>query len=168
MDRVIRFLEGISERSGRWCAWLILAMVGLVAYDVTMRYLFQAGSVALQELEWHLFGMVFLLCAAYTLKHDGHVRVDVIYRSRRVPDHLRALIDLLGSLFFLLPFCTLVIWASWPFVADAFRYQEHSPDPGGLPYRWLLKACIPLGFLLLMLEGVAMSLRALKKLRDRR
>jgi TRAP-type mannitol/chloroaromatic compound transport system permease small subunit len=167
MDRVIRFLERISELSGRTCAWLILVMVGLVAYDVAMRYLFQAGSVALQELEWHLFGMVFLLCAAYTLKHDGHVRVDVIYRSRRIPQRWRAWIDLFGSLFLLLPFCALVIWASWPFVADAFRYQEHSPDPGGLPYRWLLKACIPLGFLLLMLEGVAMSLRSLKRLRDR-
>jgi len=80
--RVIRACDCLSEVSGRIAAWLVLAMALLVGYDVAMRYLFQAGSVALQELEWHLFALVFLLGAASTLKADGHVRVDLFYRSR--------------------------------------------------------------------------------------
>lgn len=167
MNAVIRSLERLIEWSGRACAWLVLALVCLVVYDVTMRYLFQAGSVALQELEWHLFGIVFLMGAGYTLKHDKHVRIDLLYRSGIMSDNARSWVNLIGTLVFLLPFCVLIIGSSWTFVADAFRYQEHSPDPGGLPHRWLLKACIPAGFLLLILQGVALVLRDIEQIFDR-
>jgi TRAP-type mannitol/chloroaromatic compound transport system permease small subunit len=125
-----------------------------------MRYLFQIGSVALQELEWHLFAIIFLLGAAYTFKHDGHVRVDILYRSHKFNDRQRAYIDLAGSVVFLIPFCLLIIFSSWPFVANSFSMLEGSPDPGGLPYRFLLKACIPLAFALIMLQGIANALQA--------
>ncbi len=162
LNKLAGILGGISEWTGRIVAWLVLAMTLLVTYDVAMRYLFQSGSVALQELEWHLFAMLFLLAAAYTLKHDGHVRVDVFYHSRFMNPRRRAWVDLLGTLFFLLPFCVLVIQASWPFVVSSYSIAETSPDPGGLPYRFLLKGAIPLGFALLALQGLASALNALK------
>lgn len=151
-------IQHFSEWSGRLLSWLVLALVLVISYDVAMRYLFNEGSVALQELEWHLFALIFLLAAAYTLKHDEHVRVDVFYRSRFMTERGRAWVDLLGGLFFLLPFCVLIISGSLPFVSNSFNFLEGSPDPGGLPYRFLLKAAIPLGFLLLLLQGVAIMM----------
>ncbi len=162
LNLLISRIEAISEWSGRATAWLVLGMVLIIGFDVAMRYLFQAGSVGLQELEWHLFALVFLLGAGYTFKHDGHVRVDIFYHSRHMDSHRRAWVDLLGGLFLLLPFCLLIIISSLPFVSSAFTIGEGSPDPGGLPYRFLLKAAIPLGFSLLLLQGVAHMLRSIQ------
>ena len=168
LERLATLIDAISEWSGRAVAWLVLAMVLVIGYDVGMRYLFQSGSVALQELEWHLFALVFLLGAAYTLKHDGHVRVDILYNSRWMSDRRRAMIDLFGGLFLLLPFCLMVIIASLRFVANSYGMGEGSPDPGGLPHRFLLKAAIPVGFGLLLLQGLAGMLRALGVLLGKR
>ena len=158
---IVRFLDGVSEWVGRVVSWLVLLMVVIIFYDVGMRYIFLQGSVALQELEWHLFALLFLLGAGYTLKHDDHVRVDVLYRSKYISTRHRIWINLLGGLLLLLPFCILVIVSSWPFVYSAYQFSEGSPDPGGLPYRFLIKAIIPLGFTLLLLQGVASILRNL-------
>ncbi len=161
-DDALRLLQQISDKldqfsefSGKLVSWLVLAMVLLVSYDVAMRYLFLSGSIALQEMEWHLFSLIFLIGAAYTLKHDDHVRLDLFYKSRFMNDERRAWVNLLGSLLLLIPFCILIITTSWPFVFQAYIHLEGSPDPGGLPYRWILKAGIPLGFTLLLLQGVA-------------
>ncbi len=162
LNRLISYIETISEWSGRATAWLVLSMVLIIGFDVTMRYLFQAGSVGLQELEWHLFALIFLFGAGYTFKHDGHVRVDIFYHSRHMDNRRRAWVDLLGGLFFLLPFCLLIIINSLPFVSNAFTIGEGSPDPGGLPYRFLLKAAIPVGFTLLLLQGLAHMLRSVQ------
>ena len=156
---VIEQLEKISEWCGRAVSWCVLIMVLIISYDVFMRYFFQIGSVALQELEWHLFAILFLLGASYTLKHDGHVRVDIFYQSKKFSDVHRAWIDLLGTVFFLIPFCVLIIVSSWDFVSYSFRISEGSPDAGGLPFRFLLKAAIPVGFLLLLLQGIALILK---------
>lgn len=156
---LIEKLDSLSEFIGKMTSWLVIIMVLLISYDVSMRYLFKSGSIALQELEWHLFSLIFLLGAAYTLKHDNHVRVDLIYRSQRLSDHYRAWINIFGGLFFLIPFCCLVIINSWPFIENSFLLNETSPDPGGLPYRWLLKATIPFGFFLLLLQGLAEILK---------
>jgi len=158
---IIDFVNLVSEWTGRLIAWLILLMVLIIVYHASMAALFSIGSVALQELQWHLFALVFLLGAAYTLKHDDHVRVDIIYQGRWMNSQRRAWVNFLGGLFFLVPFCLLVISASWQFVYDAYVHQEGSPDPGGLPYRFLLKAAIPVGFALLMLQGIANSLSSL-------
>lgn len=160
IQSLINQLEKISEWCGRAVSWCVLVMVLIISYDVFMRYFFQIGSVALQELEWHLFAVIFLLGASYTLKNDGHVRVDIFYQSKKLTDKHRAWIDLLGTLIFLIPFCVLIIVSSWEFVAYSFRISEGSPDPGGLPYRFLLKAAIPAGFFLLLLQGVALILRS--------
>ena len=166
MKSFISVIESITEWVGRTASWLVLALVLLICYDVAMRYLFQQGSVALQELEWHLFALIFLLGSAYTLKHDQHVRVDIIYQSRFVSDKQRALINIFGTLCFLLPFCVLILITTWPFVENAFYYQEGSPDPGGLPYRFLLKGSLLVAFALLILQGLAVLFRNIVKLNN--
>ena len=168
IGKVCRWIEWFSEISGKWLSWLVPALVLLVSYDVIMRYFFQSGSIAIQELEWHLFSLIFLLGAAYTLKHDDHVRLDLVYRSRFMSDYRRAWINLVCSLLFLIPFCILIIKSSWPFVSQAYQFAEGSPDPGGLPYRWVLKAAIPLGFFLLIIQGIGESLRNLSFILDRK
>ena len=155
IQKISQILHDFNEFTGRAVAWLVLLLVLLVSYDVTMRYLFNSGSIALQELEWHLFSFIFLLGAAYTLQQDGHVRLDLFYQSRFMSDRRRAMVNIFGDLFLLIPFCLLIIISSWPFVSQAFIHAEASPDPGGLPWRWILKGTIPLGFILLMLQGIA-------------
>ncbi len=162
--RLLEKIDRLIEYSGRFVSWLIILLLLTIVYDVFMRYLFGRGSIGLQEFEWHLFSVIFLLGAAYTLKHDEHVRLDILYRSRFMTDRLRAWIDVIGSVCLLLPFCLLVIISTWPFVSQAFVHNEISPDPGGLPARWLIKLMIPIGFALLMLQGIAETLKKLTSL----
>lgn len=161
---IARAVDNINESLGRLTAWLVVAMVGLTLYDVAMRYVFNNGSIAVQELEWHLFGIVILFGASHTLKYDDHVRVDLVYSSAKLSDRHRAIIDVVGTFAFSLPFSVLVIWTSIPFAYDAYSHAEISPDPGGLSYRWLLKAAIPLGYALLALQALANAFRALVSL----
>ncbi len=160
-------IEHFSDKVGQYIAWLVLMMVILVSYDVTMRYFFQSGSVALQELEWHLFSLIFLLGAAYTFKHDDHVRLDLLYQSKYMNEYRRAWVNFLGGVLFLMPFCLLIIITSWPFVAQSYLHMEGSPDPGGLTYRWILKSSIPLGFALLLLQGIAEIIKNLLFIMDK-
>ena len=154
----VRFADRLSEGVGRGTSWLSTLLVLVVCYDVLTRYLLKSSSVAVQELEWHLFSLLFLLAAAYTLRHDKHVRVDVLYT--RFSPSLQSWVNLLGSLLFLVPFCLLVIWSSRKFVWSSYSIGETSPDPGGLPRRWLLKSAIPLSFSLLLLQGFALACRS--------
>ena len=156
---IINSIDILNETIGRAASWLVLAMVLLICYDVTMRYSFHQGSVALQELAWHLFALIFLLGSAYTLKHNNHVRVDILYQSQYLSNKHRALINIFGILLFLIPFCVLILITTWPFVENAYYYLEGSPDPGGLPYRYLLKGSILVAFTLLILQGLAELLR---------
>jgi len=160
INRIACIAEALSEWSGRITAWLVLLMMLLISYDVTMRYVFQSGSVALQELEWHFFALIFLMGAAYTFKHDEHVRIDVLYQGRWMNDRRRAWVNLLGGALFLLPFCILIITSAFPFVHNAYQIAETSPDPGGLTHRYLIKAAIPVGFFLLMLQGIATMIKS--------
>jgi TRAP-type mannitol/chloroaromatic compound transport system permease small subunit len=157
-EKLAAVVDRFNEKVGAGVSWLTTAMVLVVCYDVFTRYVLRQSSVAVQELEWHLFALIFLLGAGYTLKHDRHVRVDVFYA--RFSPRMKAAIDLLGSIVFLIPFCLLVIWSSIDFVTNSFRIMESSPDPGGLPYRYLLKACIPLGFLLLLLQAFSLTIKS--------
>ena len=159
IKNIINSIDILNETIGRAASWLVLAMVLLICYDVTMRYSFNQGSVALQELEWHLFALIFLLGSAYTLKHNNHVRVDILYQSQYLSNKHRAMINILGILLFLIPFCVLILITTWPFVENAYYYLEGSPDPGGLPYRYLLKGSILVAFTLLILQGLAELLR---------
>jgi len=156
---LVRLIDGLNEKVGLVISWLTTLLVLLVCYDVFTRYVLNISSVAVQELEWHLFAVIFLIGAAFTLKHDGHVRVDVFYSH--LPVRGKALIDLFGGLVFLIPFSLLVIWTSHGFVNMSWAVRETSPDPGGLPFRYLLKGMIPAGFVLVLLQGIAMTIRAL-------
>ena len=155
----LRAIDVLNEFVGNAVSWLTTVMVLVVCYDVLTRYVLKESSVAVQELEWHLFSIIFLIGAAFTLKHDRHVRVDLFYI--KFSPRAKAWVDFLGSLFFLIPFALLVIWASQNFVGNSFHMHETSPDPGGLPARYLLKAAIPAGFVLLLLQGFALAVRSL-------
>ncbi|TAF68194.1 MAG: TRAP transporter small permease subunit [Cytophagales bacterium] len=159
LKNFIQSIETVVEWVGKAVAWLTLLLVLIMCFDVIRRYLFRTTSVAFIELEWYLFSMIFLLAASYTLKHDKHVRVDVFYAS--LSDYKKAWVNMLGALFFLFPFCLVVIYASSKYVLVSYGYQEGSPDPGGLPARYLIKAVIPIGFVLLLMQGIASFLNNL-------
>lgn len=154
-----------TERSGGVVSWLALLLVVVVVYDVFTRYVLSASSVAVQELEWHIFALLFLLAASYTLKHNRHVRVDVFYV--RLTRKQQAMVDIMGGIFFLLPFTLVIIFTSWSYVSNSFFILESSPDPGGLPYRFVLKAAIPLGFMLFLVQGVAEIFRSILVITDK-
>ena len=158
----IRFADGLNEKIGAGVSWLTTVLVLVVCYDVFTRYLLKNSVVAVQELEWHLFAVIFLIGAGYTLKHGRHVRVDVFYGQFSI--RTKAWVDLLGSLLFLIPFCLLAIWSSQQFVFNAFTIGETSPDPGGLPARFVLKSAIPLGFFLVLIQGVSVVFQSFLKI----
>ena len=158
LTRLIRGIDSINRLVGHLAGWVSLAMVLVVVTDVVMRYLFDTTFVFVQELEWHLFGVMFLLGAGYTLLQDDHVRVDVLYQ--RFSPKTRAWINLIGVLLFLLPGCLMVLETSWSFFQNSLAMGEGSPDPGGIPARYVLKFFIPLGFALLTLQGVSMGLKS--------
>ena len=160
----VGFANRLNERIGVAVSWLTTVLVAVVCYDVFTRYLLKRSLVAVQELQWHLFAVIFLIGAAYTLKHGKHVRVDVFYN--RFSAKTRAWVDFAGSLVFLLPFCLVAIWCSHTFVISAFIIGEGSPDPGGLPARFILKAAIPVGFFLLTLQGLALAFGSLLRIAD--
>ena len=152
-----RRVDRLNERLGSAVAWLALAMVLIGAYNAVARYLGRfigrdLSSNTYVELQWYLFSVLFLLGAAWALKRDGHVRVDVVYGH--LPPRARAWIDVAGTLLLLLPFCALMLALAWPYVANSVAVREGSPDPGGLA-RWPIKALIPASFALLFLQGLS-------------
>ena len=152
-------LDRLAETTGQASAWLTLLLVLVTFTVVVLRYVFQFGSIAMQESILYLHASVFMLGAAYTLRKDGHVRVDIFYRSFSAKH--KALVNLLGSLFLLLPVCSFLLWASWGYVANAWSIHEASGETGGLPYVYLLKTLIPLAAFLLILQGISQALASL-------
>lgn len=147
-----RAIDALTEGVGRLVIWLVLVATLISAGNALTRYLLGASSNAWLEIQWYLFGAIFLLAAGYTLKHNGHVRIDIFYN--RFGPRGRAWIDLAGGLLFLLPMALLLAWLAWPMFLEAWVTQEHSPDAGGL-LRWPVKLLLPAGFGLLALQGVA-------------
>ena len=166
IEKYIQLAERLNEKLGVATSWLTLILVLIITYDVIVRYLFQSSSVAIQELQWHLFAIIFLLSAGYTFKIDDHVRVDVFYS--RFSESKRAWINLFGSIFFLIPFCLILIISSENFVLISFRVNETSPDAGGLPARYILKAFIPISFFFLLLQGIAVAFKSFIKIKGSR
>ena len=157
-----RTIDSLNERVGRTVLWLVLATTLVSAANAGMRYSFGMASNAWLELQWYLFAAIFLLAAGYTLKHNGHVRIDILYG--RLSERGRAWIDLVGTLVFLLPLCLLLVWFSWPGFTDAWQHSEMSPDAGGL-LRWPVRLLIPLGFALLALQGISEIIKRIAFLR---
>jgi TRAP-type mannitol/chloroaromatic compound transport system permease small subunit len=164
----LRFIDRLNDRIGHAVAWLVLAMVLLGAFNAVARYAgrfleLNLSSNAYLEGQWYLFSLVFLLGAAHTLRRDAHVRVDVLYG--RLGPTARAWVDLIGTLLFLIPFCLFVLWVSWPSVRNSWAVLEVSADPGGLP-RYPIKSVILIGFVLVLLQGVAELVRCVRRLRS--
>jgi len=149
-------LDRFAETTGRFIAWLTLGMVVITFTVVVLRYLFHSGSIALQESITYLHATLFMLGAAWTLKQDGHVRVDIFYskQSRRT----RAWIDLAGTLLLLFPVCGFILFSSLDYVAASWSVQEGSQEAGGLDAVFLLKTAIPVMAVLLLLQGCAIIL----------
>ena len=152
-------LDAFAELTGRIVSWLTLAMVLVTLLVVILRYLFDIGSIALQESVTYLHAAVFMLAAAYTLKHDGHVRVDIFYQQRS--PRVRAWINLVGTLLFLVPVCVFVIIISIDYVSLSWSIREGSRHAGGLDAVFLLKTVIPVMAGLLLLQGCSVALRSL-------
>ncbi|CAA0102879.1 Uncharacterised protein [Zhongshania aliphaticivorans] len=159
MKQCVCLIDSFTERFGRLLAWLIPLMMLGTAAVVIMRYGFDQGMTALQESVSYLHGTVFMLGAAYTLKHGGHVRVDIFYSRFSVRN--KAWIDSIGSIVFLLPLCGLILITSWDFTVNAWLIRETSVEPGGLPFVYALKSLLPLMAVNLGLQGVAEILRNL-------
>ncbi|MBZ0248775.1 MAG: TRAP transporter small permease subunit [Burkholderiales bacterium] len=158
-------IERAVDLVGRAASWLALVIVAVMAANVVLRYLFSYGSVWAQELEWHLLAPLILFGIPYALLKGEHVRVDVLYARFSARNQLRveAASQLLGILI-----AAAFVWLSLGYVQQAWAIGEQSPDPGGLPYRWALKALIPAGFTLLLLQSLATLLGVVAKLRATR
>lgn len=164
MQKIIAFIDKASDSIGRAIAWLSLVMVLLMASIVALRYLFQFGSVAMQESVMYVNALIFTLGAAYTLKEQGHVRVDIFYS--RIKPRRQALVDLVGTGLLLLPCAGFIIYASWDYVSVSWRIKESSAESSGLPFVYLLKATIILLPVLLIIQGISEGLKAWGRLKQ--
>ena len=154
-----RGFDKFADAIGYFTAFVMVLMILNVTYDVVMRYFFNTGSIAMQEMEWHLFSVIILLGISYTLKEDGHVRVDLIYD--RLTSKQKAKINMIGVALFILPVALLIGIESLPYVAESLASNEKSGDPGGLEYRWIVKSLIPLSFFLLVITSIGFFIKNL-------
>ncbi len=159
LQTIANTIDIINEYIGRAIAWFTLAMVLLTFAVVVLRYAFNLGWIAMQETVTYLHALVFMLGAAYTLKHNGHVRVDIFYSKLGVRG--RAWVDLAGALLLLLPVAGFILWVSWGYVGSSWSLLEGSREQGGLPGVFLLKSAIPALGILLILQGVSQAIRSL-------
>ena len=154
---ISRAIDSVLVVVGRASIWIWVVLMAVVVVNVTMRHLFGQGRVELEELQWHMNSVGFLLAIAYAYQSDSHIRIDLV--SQRLSTRLRAWIELYGTLILLLPFVIMILWFSVPFVTQSFAVGEVSQSPGGLPYRWLIKAMLPIGMVLLLLGMASRTLR---------
>ena len=150
--KLSQLIDWLIERIGKGTFWVVLIMTAISAGNAVVRFVFNYSSNGLLEIQWYLFAAVFLLCAPYTLQKNEHVRIDVL--SGKLSPRGLAVIDIIGTLFFLLPMVVLVLWLSLPLVAESYRISEMSANAGGL-IRWPVKMLLPIGFTLLALQGIS-------------
>jgi len=162
--KLSQLIDWINERVGKGAFWLVLVMTIISAGNAVVRFIFNYSSNGLLEIQWYLFAAVFLLCSPYTLQKNEHVRIDVI--SGRFSPRGHAIIDIIGTLFFLLPMVILVLYLAVPLVADSYRINEMSANAGGL-IRWPVKILLPIGFSLLALQGISELIKRIAFLQGR-
>ncbi|HUY01647.1 MAG TPA: TRAP transporter small permease subunit [Rhodocyclaceae bacterium] len=150
--RISRLIDAMTERVGRTVYWLVLVAVLVSAVNASVRKAFDVSSNAFLELQWYLFSAIFLLSAGYTLLRQEHVRIDVVYG--KFSKRTQIWIDIFGTVFFLLPMASLILWLSWPVFVDAYRSHEHSSSAGGL-ILWPVRLLLPAGFALLIIQAVS-------------
>lgn len=165
MEIWLQKIESFIENVGKAVSWLTLLLVLLVFTNVLMRYVLNMPMAWAKELEWHLFALIFMIGAAYTLKHDRHVRVDLFYD--RFGKRNKAAVNFWGTLLFLLPWCVVLIFTGLKAAMSAFRLGERSPESGGLSNLWLIQFAIPVGISLLFLQGIVLLLRSFVEMRKK-
>jgi TRAP-type mannitol/chloroaromatic compound transport system permease small subunit len=157
IDKLIKILDKFIDYIGGIAALAMVLMLLNVFYDVVMRYFFKNSSIGMQEMEWHLFSVVFLFGMAYALKEDGHVRVDMFYENMKPKK--QAWINIIGAIIFIVPFSLIIINSGYAFALDAYELGEISGDPGGLTDRWIIKASIATSFVFLMISTLSFVLK---------
>jgi len=150
--KLSQLIDWLTERVGKGAFWLVLIMTLISAGNAVVRFIFNYSSNGLLEVQWYLFAAVFLLCSPYTLQKNEHVRIDVL--SGKLSPRGLAVIDIIGTLFFLLPMVVVVLWLSLPLIAESYKINEMSANAGGL-IRWPVKILLPIGFALLALQGIS-------------
>lgn len=166
LRKIVTFCDSVNEWIGSYLvSAAVFLFIATIFSNVILRYVFNTSFVFAAELEWHLFAFIFLMGAGYTLLHDNHVRVDIFYSLMGTKQ--KALVNVLGVLFFLIPSCYLVLTTAIPWVITAYQVGEVSIDPGGIPARFLLKAVLPLGYFLLLLQGGSLCIKSIFILMDK-
>ncbi len=153
-------LDGFILSLGRYLSWANGILVLVIVLQVVLRYGFGRGLVMLEELQWHLYALAFMFGLSYALVTDAHVRVDLLHD--KLPDRVRHWIEVLGALFLLMPFIVAICYHSYAFFLDSWVHNERSSAPLGLPFRWAIKAVIPLSFGMLGLAALSRMIRSLK------
>ena len=156
-------IDWINDRFGTIANWLVLLACVISAGNAASRYLFSASSNAWLEVQWYMFAGIVLLGGPYTLKVNEHVRVDLVYSS--VSDRTRIWIDIVGLTLFLLPICVILTYFTYPWFVESYRQHEYSPNAGGL-LRWPVKLLLPVGFLLMTLQGISELIKRIAALQD--
>lgn len=164
MKKIIKVIDQINEMVGKTVSWLTLLLVLVVCLEVVRRTLFNITSIWSMELQWHIFSLIFLLGAGYALKHDRHVRVDLFYTNFSKRD--QAWVNFFGSILLLIPWLLVTIYFSFFYALDSWYLGEGSPDPGGLPARYLIKFAVPVGLSLLLLQAISVTLSSLVTLKE--
>lgn len=159
MTRIIQMIEAVTIGVGKAGALLLPLLMLTILLNVTMRYVFQIGSIELEELQWHINAVVVMCCLAWAYQRDDHVRVDAFHARMR--PRTKALVELFGVVFLLMPFLWLVADSAWTIFGYSWQLKEGSPMPSGLPARYVIKFVMAAGLSLLMLQGVAIALRSL-------
>jgi TRAP-type mannitol/chloroaromatic compound transport system permease small subunit len=158
VEKLVNIIDSINEKIGNIIAWTVLAMVIITFLVVVLRYGFDWGSIAMQESASYFHALIFMAGAAYTFKHGGHVRVDIFYQ--KFSDRKKALVEIVGAVFLLIPVCIFILWTSADYVFNSWLQMESSREAGGLPLVFLLKSFIPLFAILLLLQAIASILKA--------
>ena len=157
-----QWIDSLNQRVGQATYWLVLVAVLVSAGNAVVRYTLDTSSNAWLEIQWYLFSAVFLFCAGYTLLHNRHVRIDIV--SGMFSRKVQTWIEIFGTVFFLLPMAILILWLSWPVFVDAWRSNEVSFNAGGL-LLWPARLMVPIGFLLLVLQGISELIKRIAFLR---
>ncbi len=165
MERLIKISDVLDRwitAVGRAAAWTALALIAVIIFDVITRRFLVLGSTKLQELEWHIHTVLFALCLGFAYIKDAHVRIDLV--RERCSQRVQWWIELLGCLFFLIPYCLIILYFAWDWLGRSLSVNEMSDSATGLPYRWIIKSFIPLGFIFLFLSGITVLLRRVVEL----
>ena len=160
LHRISEIIDSVINVIGRSVSWISLLLILLICVDVVMRYFLQTSKIWMVELEWHLFSILFLFGASYTLLHDKHVRVDLFYEN--FSERNKRLVNAIGILTLVIPWCFIVLLTSWDYATNSFSFRENSPQPGGLPAIYIIKYVIFFGYLLLLLQALSELIRCFK------